>query len=87
MNWLTVFDSTFERCGEAGASVTRGCAVSMKNVLCSRNGIQAFKFKGAGSRLALTRCEVEGGGEPCHSEDGGQLRCVECRPAGPCMQD
>ena len=76
---LNVFDSTFERCGE-GVAAHEGCAVDMQNVLCSRNVGCDFVCRGADSRLALTRCEAEGSGEPYHCEDGGQLHCIECRP-------
>ena len=84
---LSVCDSTFQRCSDGGVAVEWRCAVSMQNVLCSRYGDCAFDCLGAGSRLALTRCEVEGSGEPYRCEDGGQLHCAECRPAGPCIQD
>ena len=70
---LSVCDSTFARCGEGGVSLQGGCAMGMQNVLCSRNGVFAFDCQGAGSRLALTRCEVEGSDEPYHCVDGGKL--------------
>ena len=64
-----------------------GYAVGMQNVLSSRDKGWAFLCLGTRSRLALTRCEVEGGGDPYQCEEGGKLRCIECRPAGPCMEN
>ena len=89
---LSVFDSTIERCGMGGVTVQEGSSVSMQNVLCSRNEGSAFGCVGAGSRLVLTRCEVERGSVPFLFEPyicavGGNLHCIECRPAGPCMED
>ena len=73
---LSVFDSTIERCGMGGVTVQEGSSVSMQNVLCSRNKGWAFLCLGASSRLALTRCEGEGGGDPYQCEGGGKLRCI-----------
>ena len=83
---LSVFNSSFERCSE-GVTVQGRSSVSMQNVLCSRNGSWAFGCWGIGSRLMLTMCEVEGGGEHYQCEEGGKLRCITCRPSGPCMED